>query len=762
MASASPQISTEPPQAVTPIRSDALRRFWKTLTRFDATKAVPSRALRNAIGVVIPLIVGYAFGMPRGGLVIASGALNVSYSDGSDPYRTRAKRMVASSLLCSVAVFAGAISGERQVAAVLLATAWAFVVGMFWALDGAAADLGSMSLVILLIYAAQPLTPKQAAQAGVLTLAGGLLQTALSVALWPVHRFDPERRALADFYFELSRRALTPLNPTSPPLATTQSEQAQNALSSMASQSDADSFRYRALLDQGERMRLSLLMLLRLQLRMERENRNYSGIKILSDYLQTTSQILNNIAEALAAREPSSKLEDQGNPTEIKPDDLKSLAQLEEHSARLRGQTIEVSASFLAAVAKDAVFQMEALSGQLRAGLDLVRDSGELTNEQNAATPVARHHWKQVFGGRIETLRANLNLQSSAYRHALRLAAMVAIGDVLGRSISWRRTYWLPMTIVLVLKPEFASTFSRGLLRIVGTIAGLLLATGLFHFVHPGAEMQIFLVFVFAFLLRWIGPANYGVFGVAVSALIVLMLAFVGISPAEVIWARGLTTAAGGALALVAYAAWPTWERTLVSDQIARLLDAYRDYVGVLPSARPSHELGSQELERVRRAARSARTNLQASADRLASEPGTTREQLAGLNAILASSHRLIHAIMALDLIFLQNPGLADSEPFRRYCGQLSRTLTLLSAALHGERVMAREFPDLREEHRLLMQARTPPQNAAPAQFEPVNVEADRITNSVNTLAEHVMHWVRSPQFAKLRRLRLTAQPHRA
>ena len=761
MATASPQISTEPTPAVTPTRSDALRRFWKTLTRFDATKAVPSHALRNAIGVVIPLIGGYAFGMPRGGLVIASGALNVSYSDGSDPYLSRAKRMVASSLLCSVAVFAGAISGERQVAAVLLATVWAFVVGMFWALDGAAADLGSMSLVILLIYAALPLTPKQAAQAGVLTLAGGLLQTALSVSLWPVHRYDPERRALADFYLELSRRALTPLNPTSPPLATTQSERAQNALSSMASQSDADSFRYRALLDQGERMRLSLLMLLRLQLRMERENRNYPGIKILSDYLQTSSQILKNIAAALASREPTT-VEYQANLTEMKSNDLKSLAQLEERSAQLRAQTIESSSSFLAAVAKDAVFQMEALSGQLRAGLDLVRNTGELTNEQNAVPPVERHHWKQVVGGRIETLRANLNLQSSAYRHALRLAAMVAIGDVLGRSISWRRTYWLPMTIVLVLKPEFASTFSRGLLRIVGTIAGLLLATGLFHFVNPGPEMQIFLIFSFAFLLRWIGPANYGVFGVVVSALIVLMLAFVGISPAEVIWARGLTTATGGTLALIAYAAWPTWERTLVSDQIARLLDAYRDYVAVLPSARPGHELGSQELERVRRAARSARTNLQASADRLASEPGTTREQLAGLNAILASSHRLIHAIMALDLIFLQNPGLSDSEPFRRYCGQLSRTLTLLSAALRGERVMAREFPDLREEHRLLMQARTPPQNAGPAQFEPVNVEADRITNSVNTLAEHVLHWVRSPQFAKLRRQRLTAQSQRA
>ncbi len=43
-------------------------------------------ALRNTAGVILPLVVGYALGMPRGGLATASGALNVSYSDGNDPY----------------------------------------------------------------------------------------------------------------------------------------------------------------------------------------------------------------------------------------------------------------------------------------------------------------------------------------------------------------------------------------------------------------------------------------------------------------------------------------------------------------------------------------------------------------------------------------------------------------------------------------------------------------------------------------------------
>src|SRR5262249_6112935 len=128
---------------------------------------------------------------------------------------------------------------------------------------------------------------------------------------------------------------------------------------------------------------------------------------------------------------------------------------------------------------------------------------------------------------------------------------------------------------VLVLKPEFTTTFSRGVLRIVGTIVGLLLATALFHFLPIHTATEIVLIGVFMFLMRWIGPGNYGVFGVSVSALIVLLLTINGISPKEVIHARGVNTVIGGALALAAYAVWPTWEKAQISEVFATLLEAY-------------------------------------------------------------------------------------------------------------------------------------------------------------------------------------------
>jgi len=292
------------------------------------------------------------------------------------------------------------------------------------------------------------------------------------------------------------------------------------------------------------------------------------------------------------------------------------------------------------------------------------------------------------------------------------------------------------MTIALVLKPEFTTTFSRGLLRIGGTIVGLFLATALFRFLPESLALHIILIFVFTLLLRWVGPANYGIFAVAISALVVLLIAITGVSPSEVIWARGVNTVAGGALALLAYRIWPTWERTLVSERVAEMLDAYREYFHCLVESSVRNETRrAGELDRVRLGARMARTNLEASVDRMGAEPGTTAAQINQVNALLASSHRFVHAMMALEAGWLHTAAVPARTAFRTFAADVEKTLDLLAAALRGTRVQLKEFPDLREDHHVLLQSG----DQKIERYALVNVEADRIVNSLNTLREQVM-----------------------
>jgi uncharacterized membrane protein YccC len=336
-------------------------------------------------------------------------------------------------------------------------------------------------------------------------------------------------------------------------------------------------------------------------------------------------------------------------------------------------------------------------------------------------------------------LRSNLNLESAAFRHAVRLAACVALGEAIGRSLSWQRTYWLPMTVAIVLKPDFTATFSRGILRVAGTLAGLLAATAVFHILPSRVGAEILLVAGLTFLLRWAGPANYGVLTAAVSALVVMLIAVSGVAPKDVIVARGVNSLAGGALALGAYLLWPTWQRTQIRETMATMLDAYRDYFRRVSKIYMQPALRDEDgLDDSRGEARLTRSNVEASIDRMSVEPGVTPEAMAAWNAMMASSHGLVNAMMAIEAAM---PGPEDGPPpdgFRAFCHDVEISLHSVSAALRGSKILARALPDLRESYRRMLQCGS----FESGRLALVAMEADRLTNRLNTLAEQVVKWV--------------------
>ncbi|HMD08299.1 MAG TPA: hypothetical protein VKH63_12240 [Candidatus Acidoferrum sp.] len=179
------------------------------------------------------------------------------------------------------------------------------------------------------------------------------------------------------------------------------------------------------------------------------------------------------------------------------------------------------------------------------------------------------------------------------------------------------------------------------------------------------------------------------------------------------------------------------------------MLDAYREYFHALTqeyvnSASAGGVLAklneSRVLDEKRLAARRARSNLEASIDRVSAEPGTTAEQMNQLNAILVSSHRFMNAVMALEAGWRHTPPSRPMAEFGVFAEDVEKTLELLAKMLGGEKVRTKDFPALREDHQRLLQAG----DSRTEQYVLVNVEADRITNSLNTLREQVTEWVRA------------------
>jgi uncharacterized membrane protein YccC len=711
-----------------PLPSPSARvRLWDllrdALTQYDRSKVNASRGLRNALGVALLLVAGAALGRMGPALVAATGALNVGFADVTDPHMPRGRRMLLASVLVSLAVLCGALCGWTLLGALAAAIIWSFGAGLMVSLGVQAANMGISTICVLLIFASRPLSASDAAMAGLLALGGGLFQTLLAIIPWPSRAHQPQRTALASLYLGLARLTTRDVADDAAPPATAMANAAAEAIASHQRDHSLAAERYRVLLDQGERIRACLLTLRSLRARLDHTEHPPQSGTLLDEFLTAAGQVLNAAGNALRTGIPWT-----GEPP------LPSAA--EQALEQFRALPPDGEPRVLIA---DIRTQMDALARQLRVTFDLANHATP-SGSAAFARSEARRPWQLRASGGFSTLRANLSLRSTAFRHAVRLAVCVAAADALGRALGWDRPYWLPLTVCVVLKPDFSSTFSRGLLRLLGTFAGLGIATALFHWLPQSTPVEIALIMAATFILRWTGPAHYGVLAMSVSELVVLLVALTGVQPGQVIMARARNTALGGILALLAYALWPTWERTQVAEIFARMLDAYRihfdlitrAYAGDTPDSAPS-------FDRTRSASRLSRTNLEASVDRLLVEPATTTPERDRWQSMLASSHIFAHAVIMFHASLLAAPDallpLGRNEVFQDFVHRVIATLQNLAALLRGAQPSTVTFPDLRDAHYRLLRCGQP--MAAPHTL--IAVESDRMVNSLNTLREQIL-----------------------
>jgi hypothetical protein len=182
---------------------------------------------------------------------------------------------------------------------VILTAIWGLTAGMMVALGTTKADLGTVSLVSLVVFHARPMKLEDALLAGLAALAGGLLQTGFSLLLWPVRRYELERRELAKLYMELAAIPKAPVDGLDAPRASSQITAARQALSVVARQHTIEGDRCVSLLNQAERIRLSLLTLARLKARLERDESGRKSAALVGDVLTIAARVLGSVSSLL-------------------------------------------------------------------------------------------------------------------------------------------------------------------------------------------------------------------------------------------------------------------------------------------------------------------------------------------------------------------------------------------------------------------------------------------------------------------------------
>ncbi len=158
--------------------------------------------------------------------------------------------------------------------------------------------------------------------------------------------------------------------------------------------------------------------------------------------------------------------------------------------------------------------------------------------------------------------RSNLTLESENLRHGIRFGASLAVGVAVYRAFDMdNHGFWIPLTILFVMRPDRDETYLRTALRAIGTVAGLILATLIAETLGYSDAVVVVVLTVATALALGLLTVQYALFTASITIYVVVLTDALGEPTWEADKLRLIGTAVGLLIAFLAFVVWPDPER---------------------------------------------------------------------------------------------------------------------------------------------------------------------------------------------------------
>ena len=560
---------------------------------------------RSLLGVLVFAAIALYWG-PAGAATstAAAGAIAGAIALQDSPL-ARIPIVLAVSVELGAAVLAGGLTAAYSLVFVVVVALWCFFAGMQWAVGAPAGLIAGAAGVLLVVQ--HPQSVLAAAMSALFAVVAGLTQAAL-IALWPPRRWRLEREALTKAYRSLSADARSLATDPAARLDSAQLLELKEAFSSNETQPGRRTPAYRDWHALPEQIAATLTAV----------RGKGVGRDAIGDALTAAADVLSAIAaqDRTARRDAENALE------------------------RVDAAVAAVNISE-AAVAQRLSRQLHRAEA-LRFG---PRHVSDWTGALKAGFDVAYRH---------------LTLTSPISRHAVRLSGAAAAGTAVARFADVPQGYWIPLTVLLVMRPETAHTYTRCVGRVAGICAGVVIASAVTLLWQPSGLAAAILAVVFLGVTYAVSMFGYIAVTAAFAATIVFLLDITG--PSSSISDLLFATTMGGALAVLAHVVVPDDALIRLRQRAGELLKTEIDYAATAIKAFV-HDLdhpGDALAAAWQRAFR-ARAAFEAAAGATRLESGELRRWLRSFRAALNS---VTSSCAALEGSLPPHPSSALSREF--------------------------------------------------------------------------------------------------
>ncbi|WOE33104.1 MULTISPECIES: YccS family putative transporter [unclassified Acinetobacter] len=244
-------------------------------------------------------------------------------------------------------------------------------------------------------------------------------------------------------------------------------------------------------------------------------------------------------------------------------------------------------------------------------------------------------------------IKQHLTPESVLFRHAIRLSLVLLVAYIFVQVSQIQYGYWILLTSLFVIQPNFNATKRRLRLRIIGTLIGIIIGYAVLYFI-PSIEGQLIVLILSGVLFFEFRSKQYAQATAFVTLLALINFNLDGFGFTAAI-PRMIDTLIGCGLAwLGVMFIFPDWKFRRLPRTIARSLNAQCQYLAEVIQQYKFGRNNGLNYRVVRRAAHNTDAEVASLISTLATEPDFDPIQKSQAFEFLCLNHTLLSYIAAL------------------------------------------------------------------------------------------------------------------
>ncbi|MBJ7881056.1 FUSC family protein [Gelidibacter salicanalis] len=276
---------------------------------------------------------------------------------------------------------------------------------------------------------------------------------------------------------------------------------------------------------------------------------------------------------------------------------------------------------------------------------------------------------------RLNVILQNFSLNSTLFRHALRFTVAMVFAFILGTLLDIRNTYWILLTIIVIMRPNYGLTKERSKDRIVGTLIGAAIAVGIV-LLTQNVIIYAVLAIISLTLAFSLVQQNYKSSAVFITINIVFVYSLINPDAFQVIQYRVIDTILGASIAVIAnYMLWPSWEALNLKNVLVDALNKNQKYL--IATQNLYHDKTENELayKLARKEAFLAIGNLNSAFQRLTQDPKSKQKEFQLIYGMVTLNQTMVSAIASIGSFIINHQTTPASKEFDALILRIANTL---------------------------------------------------------------------------------------